>query len=301
MCELVMSPALVRIAERGTIRPHHVDEVREEVFPDGLPNKAAAETLLAIDMAAQKSCTDWETYLRGAIADFIARAEPDQHDNLAQWLIRCISRHGCVDDPGRFDMLLAVIEALPTPPYQLVRLALSQVETAILEARGPLAQSRLCDKRVITSRDVASIRTILLAVGDAPLSREEMQFLFDLNEQTFPHANHGSWQDLFVKAVANHVLSEGKAGAQPRSIALAADQPADKRVKACVAKLRSAGSDAPYRLSPESGANGPNTPAQWVINRYAGSSTFRGDCAAAVAHVTQMMVRNPGAQELRSA
>jgi hypothetical protein len=53
--------------------------------------------------------------------------------------------------------------------------------------------------------------------------------LFDINDATADADNHPSWRDLFVKAIANCVMSASGYAAPAREIALARDAWLDRR------------------------------------------------------------------------
>ena len=58
--------------------------------------------------------------------------------------------------------------------------------------------------------EVDLLRRILYACGgdgSAAVSRQEAEALFDINDATLHGDNDPSWQDLFVKAIANHLMA----------------------------------------------------------------------------------------------
>ena len=59
---------------------------------------------------------------------------------------------------------------------------------------------------VIDAEEVKEIKATIYA--DGTIDREEADFLFELNDAVTGKDNHSSWIDLFVKAIASHVLDD---------------------------------------------------------------------------------------------
>ena len=85
---------------------------------------------------------------------------------------------------------------------------------------------------VVTEGDVDMLRRILYAYGgdgSIGVTQPEAEVLFDINDATADAENHPSWRDLFVKAIANCVMSASGYAAPAREIALARDAWLDRR------------------------------------------------------------------------
>ncbi len=59
---------------------------------------------------------------------------------------------------------------------------------------------------VIDAAEVKEIKAVIYA--DGSIDREEADFLFELNDAVSGKDNHSSWTDLFVEAIASHVLDD---------------------------------------------------------------------------------------------
>ena len=85
---------------------------------------------------------------------------------------------------------------------------------------------------VVTEGDVDMLRRILYAYGgdgSIGVTQVEAEILFDIDAATADADNHPSWRDLFVKAIANCVMSASGYAAPAREIALARDAWLDRR------------------------------------------------------------------------
>ena len=60
----------------------------------------------------------------------------------------------------------------------------------------------------IDASEVQELELVLFA--DGKIDAEEAEFLFELNNSVSGKENHGSWGELFVKAVTSYVLDDDK-------------------------------------------------------------------------------------------
>ena len=228
MGELHLGAPVAGLASRNRITPEDVLMLRREIFKDGVVSRGEAESLFALDASCEHRCPEWHAFFIEAICDYIVHQERPRgyvsQDN-ANWLVRAISRDGTVDSESELEMLVKVIETAQSVPDQLSAFALSQVAKAAIEGEGPLACGRKhLQKGVILEAEVGLIRRILYAYGsggNAGITRAEAEILFDLNDRTVASRNHPSWDDLFVKALANHLMCASGYSAPTREEALA--------------------------------------------------------------------------------
>jgi hypothetical protein len=121
-------------------------------------------------------------------------------------------------------MLIAVLEKARSAPASLSAFALRQVADAVISGDGPLAGGGALTPGVVGKPEVGLLRRILYAAagdGGIGISREEAEVLFEINERTVEEMNDPSWNELFVKAVANFVLCASGYVAPRREEALA--------------------------------------------------------------------------------
>jgi hypothetical protein len=121
-----------------------------------------------------------------------------------------------------------IVAALVTAPHMgptLAATALAHVCRGVMTGEGPTARGRIHFSRTIDREDVAWCERILVsAAGPAehPISRAEADALFDIYNAACEHEDGGRFNDLFVKAIAHHVLSALGHAVPPRVVALAA-------------------------------------------------------------------------------
>jgi hypothetical protein len=230
MGELIMSAAVAKLASTNRITAEDVATLRREVFGHGLVTRTQAEALFALDGTAKEKCAEWLPFFVEAVADYIVHEEkPSGYispDN-ADWLIGAISRDGMVDSLTELELLVHVLEVAKSSPNRLCIYALEQVANAVIEGKGPLAYGGRLVAGTIGKAEVELLRRILYAHagdGNIAITRGEAEVLFKINERTSHTRNDPSWNDLFVKAIANFVMCSAGYEAPTREVALRRDE-----------------------------------------------------------------------------
>ena len=124
------------------------------------------------------------------------------------------------------ELLVTVLEKAKSSPERLSAFALEQVAFAVIDGNGPLAGSRTSGPGVVDKQEVDLLRRVLYAFGgdgNIAITRAEAETLFRINDGTGEEKNHPSWNELFVKAIANFVLSSSGYEAPSRTEALRRD------------------------------------------------------------------------------
>ncbi len=127
-----------------------------------------------------------------------------------------------------FATLVETIETSPIIAPELATAALGQVLTGVITGEGPTTQGRAHFSRTLDAGDAALCERILVAAGGpngAPVTRAEADVLFDIDAAGTERTDEGRFDDLFVKAVAHHVLAATGRPVPPRDIALASATP----------------------------------------------------------------------------
>ncbi len=207
-----MAAPVARITAKGRITRDDVVALRSRTYTDGLATRAEAEALFALATACPIRCPEWSLFFVEAVSDYIVHQEKPHgyvsEDNAA-WLIRAISRDGRVESPVELELLVRVLEQAKSAPASLAAYALRQVADAAIHASGPLAgEGRMGG--IIGRPDVDLVRRVLHAFGGAgniAITRDEAEVLIEMNDRTVEEMNDPSWNDLFVKSVANFVMS----------------------------------------------------------------------------------------------
>lgn len=226
MGELIMSAPVAGLTSKNRIAPEDVVMLRRDVFADGVVTRGEAEALFALDQTAQDKCAEWAPFFVEAVTDYIVHQEKPlgyiSQDN-ADWLVRTISRDGMVDSRTELELLVHVLEKARSSPGKLCVYALEQVAHAVIDGKGPLMLGGALVPGLIAKAEVELLRRILHAHGgdgNIAITRGEAEVLFRINEQTAQAKNDPSWNDLFVKAIANFVMCSAGYEAPTREVAL---------------------------------------------------------------------------------
>ncbi|ESY71056.1 MULTISPECIES: hypothetical protein [Mesorhizobium] len=226
MGELIMSAPMAGLTSKSRITEEDVAILRHEVFGDGVVTRGEAEALFALDATAKDKCREWPEFFVEAVTDYIVHQEKPagyiSQDN-ADWLVRTISRDGMVDSRTELELLVHVLEAAKSSPSRLCVYALEQVAHAVIDGKGPLMLGGALVPGLIAKAEVELLRRILHAHGgdgNIAITRAEAEVLLRINERTAQANNDPSWNDLFVKAIANFVMCSAGYEAPTRDVAL---------------------------------------------------------------------------------
>ena len=125
--------------------------------------------------------------------------------------------------------LIAAIESSPGGAQAEVQAhaaqALAFVRDGIITGEGPTTRGRVHFSRELDAADAAWCRRILTApaVVQSPVSRAEIETLFQIDEAASERSDGGQFDDLFAKAVVHHTAAVSGFKVPARSVALAAD------------------------------------------------------------------------------
>ncbi len=205
----------------NVIAPGDVLNFRREVFRDGLVSRHEADAIFMINDACEEQCEQWREFFVEALTDFtVNQAEPRGYVSLenGEWLIRQVNRDGKIKSSTELEMLVKTIEKASECPSVLVNFVLEQVARMVISGEGELLYGRKLTKGMIGQDEAELLRRVLFGysgAGGAAISKREAEILFELNDKTIEAENHPAWSDLFVKAIANHLMAAS--GYQPPS------------------------------------------------------------------------------------
>jgi len=106
--------------------------------------------------------------------------------------------------------------------------ALADVWRGLVTGEGPHVRGRVHFSRTLDAEDAILCERILIAAdGEAgtPVSREETEILIEIYETGLERRDRGRFDDLFVKAIAHHVVAARGGRVPLRSVALAQETP----------------------------------------------------------------------------
>jgi hypothetical protein len=213
MSNEALPPALQALAGKRDICADDVTALRRSFYGDGAITRAEAEAILSLDGMVDRAAPEWADFLMESVTDHVVRqVDPEGYVSResAEWLLAAVSRDGLVRSVTALELLIHVLEAAVSAPPGLSAAVLSQVCAAVLEGEGPLAKGRREARGVISRDEVEILRRTLHAAGSPAalaVSREEADVLFDLNERSVEAENDPAWSELFVKAIASHVMA----------------------------------------------------------------------------------------------
>jgi hypothetical protein len=107
--------------------------------------------------------------------------------------------------------------------------ALAVVRDGVITGEGPTTRGRIHFSRALDADDAAWCARILTAAGVAnqPVSRDEAEALFEINDAAADRSDDGRFDDLFAKAVVHHAAAASGLPVPPRAVALSPDTAID--------------------------------------------------------------------------
>ena len=189
------------IVDDGEVTAEEAREITRSVYQDGVVSRAEAEQLFSINNQLAGNNPHWDRLFVETIKDFLLTVEAPEGwctKEEGDWLIEQITRDGNEKLESEVDLLIAVLRYAEGAPLELSRFALNCV----------------CDRVRNESRalpgDIERLRLLLYASsgeGQAWVSRYEATQLFRLNDDICSAPNDPSWNELFARAIGNHLLA----------------------------------------------------------------------------------------------
>ena len=207
-----MPELVVPMVAAGAILATDVLKLRREVFTDGAVDRGEAELLFYLNERCRNHGTAWNDFFVDALTDyFVWQQQPKGYLGIGEgrFLIEGITRDGRIDGRTELELLVNVVHWVRRCPERVVLLALEAVKESVLAGGGLLFGSKRRRPGIIDRADVEIIRKLIYAGGGAgglTVTRAEADMLFDLNDATVEKENADTWEELFVKAIAGHVM-----------------------------------------------------------------------------------------------
>lgn len=203
-----------QIASDGRITAEEILELRRLGWSDGKMSPDEAESLFVANETADEAGPEWCDFFVDALTSFVVyTVEPRGYvdPEMAEELITRVDRDGRVGTMAELELLIRVIEVSSSAPIALRSYVLKQVEEAVTLGEGPTRHGALAPKGINES-EVAILKRVIFGTGSerpAGVSRAEAELLFRIKDATLYEVNCPSWQDLFVKGVAQFLLGFG--------------------------------------------------------------------------------------------
>jgi len=224
------------MAAANMVSADDVRVLRRAVDAAGDITTADVETIVALSRAVAMADVSLTTLISDMLIDLtVHQARPEGHvdTDTAQWLAALLAPEGRAQTPSDIEILVTVIEKADLVPDWLSALALKQVADAVMRGTGAARGARPGLAGVVTGDDIALLQRILFAYGGAgavAITRCEAEVLFDLHDATLEADNHEDWVPLFVKALANFLMSASWYDVPSREEALKQDRLLSSRI-----------------------------------------------------------------------
>lgn len=215
MASAQLSTLLNMVLEQKTLDQTMISKLRRQVYADGHVTTDEADKLFLINTSIEDISADWNAFFVGSMTDFLIRQTPPMgyiDESNAAWLMQRIDHDGVIELETEFELLMNVLHLADKVPERLELYALRQVKSCVLDGQGYLASGRELIRGQVGEYEVELLRRILYACGGdggIGISKSEAELLFEIDEATQNTSNHKDWQDFFVKAIANHLMTMG--------------------------------------------------------------------------------------------
>ncbi len=191
------------ILDDGIIDAEEVGRIKERIYEDGIIDRDEADFLFKLNDGASGKENDpsWKDLFVEAMSDHVLKDEesPGVVDaDEASYLIEKIKGDGVVDDV-ELALLVNVTANAKECHESLNSFVLASLKAAVLE------------DGIIDDAEVDMIKKVIYGSGGGAgegVDRAEADFLFDLNDAASGKDNSPAWKDLFVEALAKHVLED---------------------------------------------------------------------------------------------
>ena len=210
MAQMNVEAKLTSVGNDGYVSAEDVLFLRRNVFFDGVVCKQELNALFKLGERAPDGDIEWRQYFAEAAADHYLREEEPQGyltDAEFQLLKMQVTRDGGQASALEMELLIHLLKNAVSSPTDMSEFIADQFRSYVANKKnGPQ----------ITERDAELMRDYLYAAGGAGtvgITKEEAELLFDLHDMTADAENHPSWSDLFIKAIAAHLMQH--VGYQP--------------------------------------------------------------------------------------
>ncbi|MBI1391178.1 MAG: hypothetical protein GC152_00425 [Alphaproteobacteria bacterium] len=193
---------LTAVGADGYVSADDVIFLRGEIFPDGIRARDELRSIFALGERAPDGDPEWPEFFAEACADFFLNEEkPSGYVTNGDFaaLKALVTRDGRNASPLELKTLVRLLEKAVAAPNEMTDFVADQIRAQFATSAG----------RAIGASDASLIRTFLYASGGSGtigITREEAELLFDLHDATAGLENSDEWRELFVKAIAAHLM-----------------------------------------------------------------------------------------------
>ncbi|MEL7033202.1 MAG: hypothetical protein AAGL97_06435 [Pseudomonadota bacterium] len=206
---------MARVAKLGEISESEAHRIVNEIYQDGIVSRPEAESLFRLNDMLSAMDPAWISRFQEAMKDFLLTREPPEGwitDGEADWLIAQVQNDLHTPSLDELDLLIELLRKADGAPEKLARFTLEAISNRI-KADG-----------IASLNMVERMRNALYAgAGDGGLwvSQFEAGILFKTNDAIASADNAPTWNDLFARAVGNHLMARAHPDPQTVEGALA--------------------------------------------------------------------------------
>lgn len=207
-----LSQALASVGVGGYVSSKDVTSLRQSVFKDGVVSEEELDALFSLGERAPEGDPEWAHFFAEAAADFYLHEEQPHgyltDEEFASLKAR-VTRDGGAASALELGLLLKLLETATQTPDAMSGFVAEQIKAEIAAKKGGPR---------VSAQDAIFIRRFIFAAGgsgNVAVTRREAELLFDVADMTAGAKNDAAWTELFVRAVANHLMAH--IGYQPPS------------------------------------------------------------------------------------
>jgi len=209
---------MARVAQLGEISESEAHRIVNEIYKDGIVSRGEAESLFRLSDTLSATDPAWVARFQEAVKDFLLTREAPQGwitDDEADWLIQQVQTEGHEPTLDEMDLLIELLRKADGAPEKLSTFAVQAVA------------DRIVAEAAASARMVERLRLALYAGaghGGLWVSQFEAVLLFKTNDAIADSDNHESWNDLFARAIGNHLMARAHPAPQTVEAALSREE-----------------------------------------------------------------------------
>ncbi|MEM1378957.1 MAG: hypothetical protein AAGG69_16375 [Pseudomonadota bacterium] len=192
---------MARVAKLGELSESEAHRIVNEIYADGIVSRGEAEALFRLSDVLSETDPAWISRFQEAVKDFLLTREPPEGwitDEEADWLISQVQTDGATPTLDEIDLILELLRKADGAPESLGDFVLEAISDRII-ADG-----------VANLKMVERMRYALYAGagnGGIWVTQKEADILFKTNDAIAESRNAETWNDLFARAIGNHLMA----------------------------------------------------------------------------------------------
>ena len=209
---------MARVAKLGEISEAEAHRIVNEIYADGIVSRNEAESLFRLSDLLCDTDPAWTSRFQEAMKDFLLTREPPEGwitDGEANWLIAQVQYDGHDPSLDEIDLLIELLRKADGAPEKLARFTLEAVS------------KRMISDGKAELKMVERMRFALYAgagEGGIWVNQFEAGILFKTNDAIANADNAPTWNDLFARAIGNHLMARAHPAPQTVEGALARER-----------------------------------------------------------------------------